>query len=251
MPMCRGEPRVACQPRPQEQGEAAGEQGDHQPHRQAARPGPRGNRQVVEAVGLEGGDRFLERRGSEDDVGVGEQQQLATGRGGADVHGVVLAQPAVGQVADGDDLQFGVSLVQTGKDRRGAVARAIVDDHHLLAGVVQGQHRAKRGLDLRLLVARRDEDRHARPGGRAVADLRGQGAGEPSAVQEQHDQVQLKQQQSTGDDEHATVLLPPRIGNRADLSSLFTTGCYNGDTVPTKAGRGKQWSAWRRSGQAC
>ena len=144
--------------------------------------GPAGGHRADRVVGERLGDAE-QRVGVEDRVGVDHGHQRLGG--GVDAHvdgvgapGVLLAhqhQPGPtaarhqdlgdrgarrhvgGQLAlDRDEVEGGPQPVAR------AVGAAVVDDHHLVAGVAQGEHGLHRGDDAGLLVVRRDDDRHPR-----------------------------------------------------------------------------------------
>ena len=80
----------------------------------------------------------------------------------AAVKRVILAEPARGQLVDAHYPQALIARCLAREDRRGRIARAIVDDNHLAVRVILRQHRVERDFQVTLFVARRDHHRYAR-----------------------------------------------------------------------------------------
>ena len=112
------------------------------------------------------GDRPLQRAGLVVDVRVGEQHVLAGRARERDVHRVHLAEPAGRQLADVQRDDPRVLACEPIDDLAGVVGRAVVDDDVLGVRVALGEARPQSGFDRRALVARGDDDGHARPLGR-------------------------------------------------------------------------------------
>jgi hypothetical protein len=81
-------------------------------------------------------------------IGVQEQQDVSPRLARAGVH-LRCAAARSGEHA----------IAQPGRERRGAVLAAAVDDDHLVAARAQRRERLERAADSRRLVQRRDDDR--------------------------------------------------------------------------------------------
>jgi len=85
-------------------------------------------------------DRDTKRSRCEDHVGVGEKEPRTPRALRPAPEGVVLAQPARGQVVDPEHPQRRVRCSELAQHVAGAVGRAVVDGHDLEARVVLGEH---------------------------------------------------------------------------------------------------------------
>jgi len=121
--------------------------------------------EVVEVSVEHAGNGPRQHGGLEDDIGVGEQDELAGGACGAALQRVVLAQPPRGELGDVLHLQSRVGSGELVEDGAGAISRAIVYGDDLEVGIVETQQRPHRLADVALLVARRNDHRYPRQGG--------------------------------------------------------------------------------------
>ena len=78
--------------------------------------------------------------------------------GGANLERVVLAQPPRRESRHVDDREPAIGRRHPVQDRAGAVRRPVIDHHQLEVGIVLGEHRGDRRLDVRRLVPRGHDD---------------------------------------------------------------------------------------------
>jgi hypothetical protein len=128
----------------------------------------------VDAVGLGVVDGRGEEVGVvEAAVGIGTEEVLAGGVLDGLVHGVVLAGPAVGEVADVDGLEAGVAGGEFVDDVAGAVGGAVVGDDDLEVGVILGEEAGEAAVDVGFFVLGGDEDGEAGERGGVFGHLGG------------------------------------------------------------------------------
>ena len=119
-----------------------------------------GQRDVVGAVAGRHPQGALDDVRLQPAVGVGEQDPVARGGGGAEVAGVALAEPALRQHVHVQDSHCALVLRrQAAEDVAGPIGRAVIDGNDLDPHAALPQQVADRRLDVRLLVVRRHDDR--------------------------------------------------------------------------------------------
>ena len=128
-----------------------------------ARPeiGHRG--QVVDRVLRGVGHRTTERAGGHVDVGIGEQQPRTAGLARAEIQGMDLAQPALGELFDVDRDDPPIGCGHAVDDVRGAIGGTIVDENDLQLGIVLVQDGAQSRFEGGGLIAGGDDDREPGP----------------------------------------------------------------------------------------
>ena len=134
---------------------------------------PKDEAEHVEALGEEVRCDDGESAGVECDVGVEEEEEVASGDGGGLAEGVVLAGPAPGEFADLDEPEARVLRGEVAEDAGRVVVGAVVGDDDLEGGVVLGEKGAQGAGDVGGFIAGRDEDgdegRRARRGSGGVS----------------------------------------------------------------------------------
>jgi len=118
-------------------------------------------------------------------VGVGEENPVAVGGASPLPQRVCLPEPAGRRLVTPNEGDPGVSPGDRFDDLRGSVFRTVVDHDHAEVRVILREVRSDRPLDLRRLVARRNDDRDPRFDGRSPACPH---AGEPRERPEIHGQ---------------------------------------------------------------
>ncbi len=120
---------------------------------------------MVGFLGLGIGNRPAQGVGLEENIGVGEEQPVASRLFTRDPHGVRLAQPAGRQFCNVDNSQLamrfrpGRNLIH---DLAGVVGGAVVDRNHFKVGILESQQAGEGFADMRFFVASRNDDADAR-----------------------------------------------------------------------------------------
>ena len=158
----RGAVRIAHPPRPEVTDKRHREGNNEHLDQQARRVHVGGDGEVVEPAFPNARHRPGQHRGLEEYIGVGEQNQLAGRLLGSALQGVVLAEPAVGQLGEVQYPQARIRRRQLVEDLAGAVVRSVVDGDDLEVGVIERENRAHRPGEVAFFVARRHQHADAR-----------------------------------------------------------------------------------------
>ena len=109
------------------------------------------------------GHRTAERAGGHVNVGIGKQQPGTTRLACAQIQGMDLAQPALGELFDMDREDPPIGCGHAVDDVRGAIGGTIVDENDFQLGVVLLQDRAQGRFERGGLIAGGNDDREPGP----------------------------------------------------------------------------------------
>lgn len=126
--------------------------------------------EVVCVFGAGVGDGAGERVGREPGIGVEEGDPISVEGCGAEVEGVALAEPAVGEGVDADDAETGVAVGGFACACGGVVGGAVVDEDEFEVDVLLSEESPDGACDAVGFVARGDDDADARECGGRVGE---------------------------------------------------------------------------------
>src|ERR1017187_3046287 len=122
----------------------------------------RGDGKVVDFFAMQIGDSAADYRMLHYHVGIRKENQIARRPFCAEMLGVILAEPVLGQIHDVDYVYARILVCQTVENGASFVRRAVIDDDEFKVWVVLREKGSQRGFDLARFVASGDNHRDLR-----------------------------------------------------------------------------------------